>query len=245
MSGRRDPRFTADQRSLSRPTHGGQGGRGRGAAHDDAPFHTEEDGGFYGHDDPGFTSNPGGSGGTNASLGGWYGNQGLAGDGGFQGGGGGYGIQSHLGRPRAYGFHDNYLYPRAPGMYGAHPGPRGRSGPDWAQGYGDETGFGAPAIQRRGPKSYRRSDARIREEICEAMSDTPIDASEVEVAVVDGHVTLTGTVAHRADKRRLGDIAETIRGVEDVTNDIRIPRVDRAAPRAEPTAQARATKMFS
>lgn len=251
------------------------------ASHGDeeGAFHREDEGGFYGHDNPGFTPNPSSYGGTNAGMGGWYGNQGMAGDGGFQGGGGGYGIQTHLGRPRAYGFHDNYLHPHrgdaGRDLHLHRPAPRMARGPamygqDWSQGYGDETGFGTPAIERRGwgddgsmpgarapgrgPKSYKRSDERIREEVCEALADSTIDASEVEVAVSDGHVTLTGTIAHRADKRRLADIAETIRGVQDVSNDVRIPRAgadapratdDRTAPRDSPAPSARAPKIFS
>ena len=55
----------------------------------------------------------------------------------------------------------------------------------------------------KGPKGYKRSDERIREEVCEAMSrEGYIDASDVEVTVEGGVVRLAGLVDSRRDKRR-------------------------------------------
>jgi len=77
----------------------------------------------------------------------------------------------------------------------------------------------------RGPKGYKRSDDRIREELCDRMTDDPVlDASEIEVEVTEGEVTLSGSVASRDQKRRAEDIAETIGGVKDVTNQLRVTR---------------------
>lgn len=77
----------------------------------------------------------------------------------------------------------------------------------------------------RGPKGYKRSDDRIREEICDRMTDDPmLDASEIEVEVTEGEVTLSGSVASRDQKRRAEDIAEVIGGVRDVTNQLRVTR---------------------
>jgi hypothetical protein len=46
-----------------------------------------------------------------------------------------------------------------------------------------------------GPKGYRRSDQRVREEICERLLLDPyLDASNVAVAVSKGRVSLKGTV---------------------------------------------------
>lgn len=82
-----------------------------------------------------------------------------------------------------------------------------------------------PGFQGRGPKGYQRSDDRIREEICDCMTDDPsLDASEVEVVVVHGEVTLAGSVASREQKRRAEDVAESISGVRDVTNQLRVTR---------------------
>jgi hypothetical protein len=80
-------------------------------------------------------------------------------------------------------------------------------------------------IAGKPPKGYRRSDDRIREEVCETiMRRGDIDASEVDIVVANGEVTLSGTVPDRRSKRRLEDIAEDILGVEDVHNRIKVAR---------------------
>jgi hypothetical protein len=74
----------------------------------------------------------------------------------------------------------------------------------------------------RGPKSYRRSDERIREDINEELTRNPnVDATEVEVSVKDGEVTLTGTVENRHDKREAEECAYRVSGVRDVHNHLR------------------------
>lgn len=79
----------------------------------------------------------------------------------------------------------------------------------------------------RGPKGYRRSDDRIAEDVNEALSQDPdLDASDIEVKVENGAVTLTGTVSARQFKRMAEDIAERCSGVDDVHNQIRIQRQD-------------------
>jgi len=77
----------------------------------------------------------------------------------------------------------------------------------------------------KGPKGYRRSDDRIQEDVNEALSQhSEIDASEIEVKVSNGEVTLSGTVTDRQSKRLAEDIAERCSGVQDVRNDIRVQR---------------------
>jgi hypothetical protein len=78
----------------------------------------------------------------------------------------------------------------------------------------------------RGPKGYRRSDERIKEDINDRLSEGYLDASDVEVAVQNGEVTLTGTVNNRSDKRRAEDIAEYVTGVTNVENRIRVKQSD-------------------
>lgn len=78
----------------------------------------------------------------------------------------------------------------------------------------------------RGPKGYRRSDERIKEDINDRLSEGYLDASDVEVMVVNSEVTLTGTVNSRTDKRRAEDIAEDVNGVTNVENRIRVKRSD-------------------
>lgn len=75
----------------------------------------------------------------------------------------------------------------------------------------------------RGPKGYARSDGRIREDVCDLLTDDPhVDASSVEVLVRDGEVTLTGTVDSRDARRHAEDLADRIRGVKHVGNDLRV-----------------------
>jgi hypothetical protein len=102
----------------------------------------------------------------------------------------------------------------------------------WRQG-GGETAYGTRGSGEReresgpyrgkGPKGYRRSDERIREDVCERMEEHPgLDASEIEVQVAEGEVTLTGAVSDRHQKRIAEDCAEDVSGVKDVTNRIRV-----------------------
>jgi osmotically-inducible protein OsmY len=82
----------------------------------------------------------------------------------------------------------------------------------------------------RGPKGYTRSDERIREDINDRMSeDAFLDATEIEVTVSNGEVTLTGTVDNRIDKRRAEDLAEDISGVKNVQNQLRVKQTSSSA----------------
>jgi osmotically-inducible protein OsmY len=79
----------------------------------------------------------------------------------------------------------------------------------------------------RGPKGYKRSDERIREDINDRLSDDHyVDASDVDVKVEGGDVILSGTVESRAAKRRAEDIVEAISGVSNVENRIRVRQFD-------------------
>lgn len=92
----------------------------------------------------------------------------------------------------------------------------------------------------RGPKDYRRSDERVREEICDCMTDDPmLDASDISVQVKDGVVVLSGSVSSREQKRRAEDVAERMSGVKDVTNQLRVAReaTGHAHAAARPVAQ--------
>ena len=75
----------------------------------------------------------------------------------------------------------------------------------------------------RGPRNYRRSDERIKEDINDRLTDYPyLDASDIEAEVSNGEVTLTGTVESRYAKRMAEDIAEDISGVKHVENRLRV-----------------------
>jgi osmotically-inducible protein OsmY len=83
------------------------------------------------------------------------------------------------------------------------------------------SGMGGPHYGR-GPRGYQRSDERIREDVCERMSECgELDASEIEVQVSNAEVTLLGTVRDRHDKRLAEDLAE-VSGVREVHNQIRV-----------------------
>jgi hypothetical protein len=83
----------------------------------------------------------------------------------------------------------------------------------------------------RGPKGYRRSDERIRDDVADRLTDDDrVDASDVEVTVSAGIVNLNGTVESREAKRRAEDVAASVSGVEDVVNEIRV------RPAQSPTA---------
>lgn len=126
---------------------------------------------------------------------------------GFGGGYLGYGIDSDLG---GYG----------PGLGGAggwrygarEPGDVGVS----------ESVYGRPSYAGRGPRGYTRSDERIEEDVCDALTENPdIDASDIEVMVRDGVVTLRGTVPDRRSKYLAEDLAEATLGVRDVDDQLR------------------------
>lgn len=74
-----------------------------------------------------------------------------------------------------------------------------------------------------GPRGYQRSDERIREDVCDLLTDNPlIDASGLDVSVENCEVTLSGAVKSREDKRRAESVAELIPGVRDVHNRLHI-----------------------
>lgn len=152
------------------------------------------------------------------------------------------------------GYAQRYNYPTG-FRSGETRGERGRSGYDYDYGrggrYGEERGwldrladklaawFGDEDAERRsrmgegyqrqrgkGPKSYRRSDERIREDVNDRLSEGYLDASEIEVLVAEGVVTLTGTVNSRSDKRRAEDIADDVSGVKNVENRLRVQQSD-------------------
>lgn len=77
----------------------------------------------------------------------------------------------------------------------------------------------------KGPKGYRRSDDRVKEDVCEALYRDPnIDASDVEVEVKEGTVILRGSVESRQIKRATEDCVDHLSGVEDVRNELTVSK---------------------
>lgn len=87
--------------------------------------------------------------------------------------------------------------------------------PSWSAGYGSFAG--------RGPRNYRRSDERVREDVNERLTADPrVDAWDIDVRVQNGEVTLSGIVADRHTRRLAEEIVEDLPGVRDVKNDLRV-----------------------
>jgi osmotically-inducible protein OsmY len=83
----------------------------------------------------------------------------------------------------------------------------------------------------RGPKGYQRSDERIREDVCDLLCEHGgLDASNVEVQVVAREVTLLGFVPSRTQKRLAEDLADTVSGVSEVHNQIRVEQPGSTGP---------------
>ena len=124
---------------------------------------------------------------------------------------------------------------------------RDRSGSwgDRARQWGQFGGQLSGGFAGRGPKGYTRSDERMREDVSDKLMEHPeLDASEIEVRVSGGEVTLSGSVDSRWAKRLAEDVAESCTGVRDVMNQLRVPsdfestRATREAS-AEPSSQTR------
>lgn len=79
---------------------------------------------------------------------------------------------------------------------------------------------------RRGPhagKGPRRTERRLQEDVEDRLTNHDwLDASGIQVQVSGDEVTLSGTVRSRQDKRLAEDIAESVPGIIDVHNQLRI-----------------------
>jgi osmotically-inducible protein OsmY len=100
-----------------------------------------------------------------------------------------------------------------------------RAGDEVLSWFGDED-----AARRRdqdhrgkGPKGYKRADARVLEDVNDRLTeDSRVDASDISVAIQDGEVTLSGTVQSKFAKRCAEDCTDTVAGVQHVQNNLRI-----------------------
>lgn len=104
---------------------------------------------------------------------------------------------------------------------------------NWSgSGWGGNTG--TATRRNRGPKGYTRSDDRIREDLSDRlMQHDHIDPSDLEVQVRNGEVTLSGTVCCRAEKYHAEELAESIAGVKDVNNQLRVKSRDQSSSEHE------------
>ncbi len=91
-----------------------------------------------------------------------------------------------------------------------------------------------PSYRGRGPRGYRRSDETIQEDVCRALYRSgQVDASEIEVVVRKGEVTLKGWVETQAQKDLAESAVENLSGIEAIFNEIRV-RVKGAPEKPSP-----------
>jgi hypothetical protein len=121
--------------------------------------------------------------------------------------------------------------------YGSSAGERDYGHPEWTRDrdrgrhergamerFGDKLREGVRKLTGKPPKGYRRSDERVRDEVCERIARSGVNADAVEVAVSNGEVTLTGFVERRDEKRAIEDLADDVFGVDEVHNHVRVRR---------------------
>jgi osmotically-inducible protein OsmY len=132
-------------------------------------------------------------------------------------------------------------YGQGPGGYGGgfSQGLAGRGGYGMGsgftgQGYGAEGSGYAGMGQResqfgKGPKGYVRSDERLKEDLSERlMRDHDVDASDIDIDVRNGKVTLTGSIDDRRLKHYIEDTVEACTGVKEIDNRLTVrPRASR------------------
>ena len=100
-----------------------------------------------------------------------------------------------------------------------------RAGDEVASWFGDEEAAARRDLDHRGrgPKGYVRSDDKMLEDVSERMFHDPrLDASNIELSVTDGEVTMDGTVDSRQAKRRAEDLADSVAGIGHVQNNLRV-----------------------
>ena len=161
------------------------------------------------------------------------------------GGGYGYGRQGYTAGQSGQGYYGARSTGTPTGV-GYSGGQYARGGEDY--GYGGQgsysgqrpsegTGVGYAGRERTsryggqyaglGPRNYVRSDERIREDVCRALTeDWSVDASNVDVTVSNREVTLKGTVPSRDQRRRAEDCAEQVPGVSHVQNNMRVAGIE-------------------
>jgi len=135
-------------------------------------------------------------------------------------------------RQGGYGY-QGYNEDRSNGPNGPRRDFIDRASDEVASWFGDEDAERRRQVDQhrgKGPKGYIRTDERIKEDVNDRLSDDPmLDASDVEVSVATGEVTLNGLVTSRQDKRRAEDLAEAVSGVNNVQNNLRVKPNDDVA----------------
>ena len=122
---------------------------------------------------------------------------------------------------REYGYGGNSRYPSATSSGTTGEG-RWRGESTGTSSYGGWR-YESGTFAGRGPRSYQRSDDRVREDVNERLTADPrIDASDIDVRVQNGEVTLSGTVCDRRTRRMAEEIVEDLPGVRDVRVELKV-----------------------
>jgi hypothetical protein len=110
----------------------------------------------------------------------------------------------------------------------------GTSGPRRQEGIGGEQPWGTSPLNRpmeprgsadRRVAQRRRPDEVLRGELEEILTGDPeLDASEIEVQVEGGAVTLRGTVDSGDAKLLAEELVESVTGVREVHNQLKVAR---------------------
>lgn len=157
--------------------------------------------------------------------------------------------RSHGPREGRDAFHDEHDYDPdnlefVPNSYGGHferrdlmhardakPGGHGtdthRSWSNWERnppGIAERQPPATGVHRGKGPKGYQPSDARLKERLEEAFYDDDLlDASDIEIQVKDGEVTLLGGVGSREDRQRAEWLVSRVAGEHvHIHNSLRI-----------------------
>jgi len=150
-----------------------------------------------------------------------YGNHGYGGEGfgttrspssaGFEGGAGNDGFGGNDGRGNS--------------RFGPKGNTKSYYGNRGLDGLGDRIALMGPDgehFKGKGPLGYQRSDERLREQVCELLTqDEQVDASAIEVTVEHGEVTLSGEVDDRRARRRAEECLDGLSGIKQVFNRLR------------------------
>jgi osmotically-inducible protein OsmY len=237
--GRNEPGFGSRQDYGEYSGGGGQGQYGQGGGYGQSYGQSGYGQGGYGQ------SGQGGYGRTSYGQGGYgqggygqggYGQggygQGGYGQGGYGQGESGYRMSSYGGSGMSRGGYQGQGFGSSE-EYGSRQSSSFGDQGDWdwerSRNWGGSSQGGQGSGQRhgqftgRGPKGYTRSDDRIREDVSELLTrHGDIDATEIEVVVNSGEVTLNGSVDSRHAKRAAEEAIEDAPGVKHVQNNLRV-----------------------
>lgn len=138
-----------------------------------------------------------------------------------------FGQGPYTGQQQQYGNPGSYRSSRPEGRDQGRGNSRSSTSQPFSYGAERDTEFSASRSQGpyagKGPKGYKRSDQQMCEEANQALErNGRVDASEIEVSCDSGVLKLTGKVENRAAKRDAEECVESVYGVSDVMNELKV-----------------------